>query len=204
MYRVYGGSVYRRRWGVRLVLALVVIAVGGGYWVWRFRGRVFFRQLFVPANSYDTIIEAAAKRHDIDVDLLRSVIWCESRFDANAVGDKGEIGLMQLMVDNGAVAEWANSMGVAIPPRGVLFRPEVNIDIGAWYLARALKRWEKYKHCYELALSQYNAGEGAVRDWVPDSFDGDVVSKITISSTRAYVLAIMDRYKYYASRREAE
>jgi len=167
--------------------------------IWGVRHKRFLRQLLAPENDYDALIAAAARRHDVDPDLLKALVWRESGFDANAVGSHGEVGLTQLRVENGAVAEWASRHGEPVPPRGVLFRPEINLDIGAWYLSRALRHWEGYKNQYELALSEYNAGRKGMSSWVPDSPDGEVVSKITISSTKEYVQSIMERYRYYAS-----
>lgn len=151
----------------------------------------------VDDHRYHTEIAVAARRHGIDPELVRAVVWQESRFDAAAVGKAGEIGLMQIL-PGGAVAEWARVMRCPAPPERQLFRPEVNLEIGCFYLARALRRWEGYRCATELALCQYNAGESRAQRWRPDDPQtADITDRITIGTTREYVKAIMKRYQKY-------
>ncbi|NOY74616.1 MAG: lytic transglycosylase domain-containing protein [Kiritimatiellaeota bacterium] len=145
--------------------------------------------------SYDSMIEDAAERHCVDPALIKAVIWRESRFDPNARGAKGEVGLMQIRPRNGAVEDWAVAYGLESPKVGLLFNPELNLEIGTWYLARALRKWRGYKHSVELALSEYNAGAMGMTAWIPEDPDGEVADRITITSTRRYVRSIMDRYE---------
>ena len=161
-------------------------------------------ELLYKKTNYDTIIQETAQRYCVDPALIKAVIWQESEFKPNARGSKGEIGLMQIRAEQGAAADWAAAHNTIIPSKGLLFRPELNIEIGTWYLAQALRNWEGYKHQYELALSEYNAGRTGMKPWVPDTFDGDVVENITIDSTKEYVKSIMKQYRVYAGRREAE
>ena len=67
-------------------------------------------------------------------------------------------------------------------------------------MAKALRRWEKYKYVKELALCQYNAGGKRANAWKPNSYDGTVVDRIKIASTRAYVKSIMAKYKNYCEK----
>jgi len=164
----------------------------------------YYEPLFFAKTNYSFLIEDVAQRHCIDPSLLKAVIWQESRFQPNIRGKSNEIGLMQIRPEYGAVTDWAKEHKVQIPCEGVLFRPDLNIEIGSWYLSRALKRWSGYKFQYELALSEYNAGLKGMQSWVPKDRDGDVVKHITIPSTKAYIQSIMKRYKYYAERRIAE
>lgn len=154
------------------------------------------RGFFVDESRFDKIIVAAGKRHQVDPGLIKAVISQESVFNSKVVGGAGEIGLMQVLPE-GAVTDWARAHKRKVPHKNFLFDPELNIEIGTWYLKKALLRWKKYKHCIELALCQYNAGESRANRWKPADLNGKVVDRITIKSTKIYVKRIMNKYRDY-------
>ena len=154
------------------------------------------RDFLVDDTLYSREIREAALRHNIPPELVRAVIFQESGFDARARGGKGEIGLMQIM-PSGAVAEWARVCKKTVPDEDQLFQVELNLEIGCWYLGRALRRWNQYDDSIELALIQYNAGEGRAKRWKPDSFKDKVLPRIKLRSTRRYVEQITSRYRNY-------
>jgi soluble lytic murein transglycosylase len=167
-----------------------------------FLGKMTY-EYFSNKNTYDSIIKEAARKYCLDSCFLKAVIWKESKFKQNARGSKGEVGLMQIRPTT-AVREWIDVNHIDIPSEGILFYPRINIEIGAWYLSRAMKRWEKYKHCEELALSQYNAGGKGMSSWIPSDYNGEVIENIRINSTKIYVTDIMEKYHEYAEKRPAE
>jgi soluble lytic murein transglycosylase-like protein len=101
-----------------------------------------------PEVAYETLIQEAAERHDVNPALVRAVIATESAFDATAVSPAGALGLMQLMP---ALAE---ELGVLDP-----FDPRENIMAGTCYLSELLRL---HSGNVPLALASYNAGPGAV------------------------------------------
>ena len=191
--KLRGFNLYKKIEKLRLImLILAFVLMAGAFLFYCLESRGFF----VNDSCYDKFIVAAGRRHNIDPCLIKAVIAQESVFDSKVVGGAGEIGLMQIL-PKGSVADWAKAHKRKVPQTNFLFDPELNIEIGSWYLKKALQRWQKYKHCTELALCQYNAGESRANKWKPDKTDGKVIDRITIKSTKIYVKRIMNKYQDY-------
>ena len=154
------------------------------------------RDWLVNDRLFSEEIRKAAQKHGLDPMLVRSVVFQESRFDPFTRGKHGEYGLMQVL-PNGSVADWARINRKSVPGAAELTDPEINLEIGCWYLARAMKRYKEYRNGTVLALAMYNAGIRRSEKWKPHTKNGDVVSRITIKSTRRYVTQIMKRYHRY-------
>lgn len=100
-----------------------------------------------PDASVNEIVEAAAKKHNVDPLLVHSVIQVESAYNPYAVSRAGAQGLMQL------IPSTARQLGVKNP-----FDPKENIEAGVRYLKQLQETFRDDR----LALAAYNAGEGAV------------------------------------------
>ncbi len=155
---------------------------------------------FISSASHDRSIADAAARHNIDPLLLKALIWRESRFKANSRGSKGEIGLTQIRMET-AGADWSEYFSTPISSEGELFNPQLNIEIGAWYLSKAMKRWRDFEQCEEMALAEYNAGYSRVKKWNSEQTGENFLDKIAFSPTRDYVEAIMEKYETYSNER---
>ncbi|HEY1463269.1 MAG TPA: lytic transglycosylase domain-containing protein [Terriglobales bacterium] len=125
----------------------------------------------LTSTSLNGMVNEAGGRHNIDPDLLLSVIRAESDFKVHAVSPKGAQGLMQLM------PRTANRLGVANA-----FDPGSNVEGGTRYLRELL---EKYNFDLAKALAAYNAGPMRVQQYggVPPYYE-----------TRAYVARIIRDY----------
>lgn len=102
-------------------------------------------------TPYDAVIDAEAKRFNVDAGLVAALIRAESNFEPHAVSRKGARGLMQLMPAT------ARRLDVRRP-----FDPVSNVRGGVRYLRELLDRFENKP---ELVLAAYNAGEGAVESY---------------------------------------
>ena len=146
----------------------------------------------------EPVMIQAAQRNEVPLALLKAVIWKESRFKPNSRGSHGEIGLMQLMPI--AIEQWRQDNKVSkTPSEQELFNPEVNVAIGAWYLAWCGRHWKGYRSQELLQVSEYNAGYRRVStQWKPAKPQAEVpLSAITIKSTRKYTQAVLERRAYY-------
>ena len=156
------------------------------------------QDIFVDDTKFGAEIASAAAKNGLAPDLVKALIYRESRFNPRAVGSAGECGLMQIM-PSGAAKEWATANRVPVPSRAELFNVPLNLEIGCWYLARGMREYSGYRHKTELALARYNAGPRRTREWLPADKDGEVLPLIKLQSTHEYVAKIMARYKKYSA-----
>ncbi len=120
-----------------------------------------------------TLVEEAAKSHDVSPLLVHSVIQVESNYNPYAVSPKGAQGLMQLMPAT------ARRFGVTDS-----FDARQNIEGGVRYLKFLRDTFKDDK----LAIAAYNAGEGAVtkyRDVPPYAETQSYVSKVGAKYSKA-------------------
>jgi len=106
------------------------------------------KQVHAKADQYKDHINKYAKKYNVDVNLVKSVITAESCFKRKALSSAGAQGLMQLIPDT------AERFGVTDS-----YDPKQNIRAGVKYLKFLLDR---YKGDLKKAVAGYNAGEGAV------------------------------------------
>ena len=124
-----------------------------------------------PSNLR-TLLTGAGAVHDIDVELLASVVHAESGGRPTAISRVGAVGLMQLMPGTAAALGVADAL-----------QPDQNVSGGTAYLDQLLRR---YHDNLALALAAYNAGPAAV-----DRFHGVPPFR----ETRAYVARVMNEFK---------
>ena len=117
------------------------------------------------------MLASAGTAHNIDEDLLASVVHAESNGQVRAVSRTGARGLMQLM------PRTATDLGVKDA-----FAPDQNIAGGTAYLDALLTR---YHDNIALAAAAYNAGPAAV-----DRYHGVPPFR----ETRAYVARVIHEF----------
>ena len=116
-----------------------------------------------PDINLERIIEKAARKYDVDADLIRSVIKAESNFDPQATSSKGAMGLMQLM------PETAKDLGVKNA-----YDAQQNVLAGTSYLKSLLDR---YDGKINLALAAYNWGMGNL-ERSPDNLPDETINYV--------------------------
>jgi len=127
------------------------------------------------------VLGRAGREHNLDVDLLASLVKAESGGNTRAVSPAGARGLMQLMP--------ATAAGLGVKDS---FKPEENVRGGSTYLDALLTR---YHENLALALAAYNAGPAAV-----DKYRGIPPYR----ETAAYVARVIHEFNRRVLAREAE
>lgn len=144
---------------------------------------------------YKNHIGQSSKKYDVDPYLIASIIDVESGFNKDAVSPKDARGLMQITDRTG---QWGFEQLEMDGYEGdKLFIPEVNIEIGTWYIKR-LK--QEFGGDLDLVLAAYNGGSGNVAKWLKDkeySNDGKILDKIPFKETENYVRKVNSGYKKY-------
>ncbi|HEY2543554.1 MAG TPA: lytic transglycosylase domain-containing protein [Gaiellaceae bacterium] len=159
----------------RLILATAVIAAALGVFLYLQRTEPpWWARLWFPLK-YASIVRGHATNYRLNPALLAAVIEQESKFNTDAKSSTGAIGLMQL--------EPQTAKGIAIHTGGSrfvvsdLYKPEINVRYGAWYLRHLLDKYGDEK----TALAAYNAGQENVDRWRAKQ------EPIQFPETRAYV-----------------
>ena len=150
-------------------------------------------------HSQDAPILAAARRYGVAPALVKAVVWRESRFNAEARGSKGEIGLMQVLI-NAAGKDWTDAEHCPQLTPENLLNPGTNTLIGAWYLEKLIKRYAGTDNPLPYVLADYNAGRSNVLKWkqgAATTNSAAFIQQIGFPSTRSYVQIVMRRYEHY-------
>jgi soluble lytic murein transglycosylase len=157
-------------------------------------------------HRYDALIAREAAIYRVDPDLVWSIVYEETYFSPWKTGKDGEIGLMQVTPVVGR--EWATETGMhqlerqmASDPQKFLRDPEHNIQIGCWYLEKIHEQFPNLPDAEPRMVAGYNAGPSRAVEWnrvgenAKALSGAEFVNRIDITSTRAYVLSIMERYR---------
>ncbi len=151
---------------------------------------IVFRYAVVP-KKYNNMVLSYSKEYNIESALVYAIIKTESNFDKNAKSSAGAIGLMQLMP---STASWiASEFGEDFKSEN-LYNPEINIKYGCFYLNYLFKKFDNMG----TVICAYNAGEGAVKNWLGEN--GEVEEdKISYRETKNYYKKVLRYYNFYKS-----
>ncbi|HVY68352.1 MAG TPA: lytic transglycosylase domain-containing protein [Verrucomicrobiae bacterium] len=169
---------------------LLVLVIGAVLYVWWWQAR--------KEHRYDAFVREAAARYWADPALVKAMIWRESRFDPQARGRAGELGLMQLREP--AAFEWAEAEHLRPFSHQWMLIPRDNVLAGTWYLQKILKRYARTDNPVPYALADYNAGRAHVLRWTKGpaaTNSAAFLRNMDFPGTREYIASITRRRQHY-------
>jgi soluble lytic murein transglycosylase-like protein len=146
-----------------------------------------------PLAFRDSVSEHAAEA-GFPPDFLQGLMREESALDPLARSPVGALGLTQVMP--ATARQVAKSLGLRGFATSALWKPDVNIRIGSYYLGKMLKQFGHPG----LAAAAYNAGPNAVSRWLTGAkgaFD-EFVEQIPFQETKGYVKRVLRSYAAYS------
>jgi len=105
--------------------------------------------LFPARAAIRALIEKEIATSKLPADIAEAVVFVESRYDSDAIGRMGEIGLMQVKLETAAALGFKGTAAE-------LATPEINIHYGVAHLAKA---WLLAQGDLCRALMRYRAGD---------------------------------------------
>ncbi|MFA5524864.1 MAG: lytic transglycosylase domain-containing protein [Tissierellales bacterium] len=147
-----------------------------------------------PINYKDQIANYSEK-YEVDPFLVAAIIRVESMFNKDALSSKGARGLMQIIPVTGGWA--ADEIGILEFKEELLYDPEINIEIGCWYINKLSVQFD---NDIELVLAAYNGGSGNVVKWLNNSDysdDGKHLRHIPFKETELYLKKVIKSYDIY-------
>ena len=150
-----------------------------------------FQQISYPLK-YQEYVEQYAEEFDIDKYLLYAFIKTESSFEPEAQSSAGAIGLTQITEET---FSWIKLK--LCPKENIVFedlyKPDVSIRFGAYYISRCL---ERYSGSIETAAAAYHSGWGTV-DKLLAQQGTDVLVEFPYAQMNNYVYKINKAYTSY-------
>lgn len=183
--------------GLVLVAAALAAVLGAARWVgplFASGGPDWYTRTVYPLE-YAGAIRDAARRYDLEPSLVAAVVYAESRFDEHARSSQGAVGLMQVLPET--AEQIADESGGVTFTTEDLEDPRINVRYGSYYLRQAL---DAYDGDVRAAVASYNAGMGAVDEWVAAArAEGRKLRPhdIPYPETRAYVKKVLEARRVY-------
>lgn len=112
-------------------------------------------------NVFDSLYAKESSRYGIDSVLLKSLTRQESGFNMRAVSTSNALGLMQMIPPT--AQEVSRKLGLQVSLPDDMFRPEVNIPMGSFYVSQML---DQFQGNVPFALAAYNAGPHRLKTWM--------------------------------------
>ncbi|TCN00986.1 soluble lytic murein transglycosylase [Paenibacillus sp. BK033] len=183
---------FAMRWLVRKRVLLILLI---GFIGVLFLNSNWLARMMYPIE-YKEDIRASASNYGVDPHLIAAIIRTETNYSTGQVSKKGALGLMQIMPDT---ADWIVKQADFnnVTREMLQNRPDVSIEVGAWYLQSLHKQ---FKQNTVAVIAAYNAGPGNVKKWLDSGkWDGklETTDQIPYGETRHYVQRVIYYYNKY-------
>lgn len=156
-----------------------------------------FLKILYPMPYLDYVRKYSV-RYGVPVNLIYGIMRQESLYNPVCYSSAGAIGLMQIIPSTGYYI--ARRTGCYNFNPSMLYKKNININFGSYYLKTLLDRFNNRKY---LAIASYNAGPDAVAYWKNSMLKSYrmllFIELIPISQTRNYVKKVLANYYVYNS-----
>jgi len=145
-------------------------------------------------RAFSDVLEGAALEANVPATLVRAIAREESSFDPAATSPARAYGALQLIVPT--ARSIAKPMGLP-SDAAALKRPEINLRLGARFMAGLLARYSGFAPVLPAA---YNAGPGATERFLRDEPQLALdawVEAIPYRETRRYTRRVLQAYGFY-------
>ncbi len=145
-------------------------------------------------------VEEASLEFAVEPEFVYSIMRQESAFDPHARSHADAFGLLQLIPKAAKYAQermQKRATKVKFNEPEDLYQPEVNIPLGAAFIADTMKR---YNGQLILTAAAYNASEEAIKGWLKTRYRNDpteFIEDIPYEETRTYVKLVLRNYLFY-------
>ena len=150
---------------------------------------------FAFPKGFEEKVKLFSRKYKLDEFLVYSLIREESHFDENAVSVSDARGLMQILPST--ALDVARKAGLLDFETSRLFSPEVNINLGCYYLNWLLGLFDGN---IVVSLAGYNGGPTNARVWHEKNGTLDIdefIEEIPFEQSRNYVKKIIRSYVAY-------
>lgn len=146
-------------------------------------------------KGFEEQVRVFSRKYSLDEFLVYSLIREESHFDKEAVSVSDARGLMQLLPST--ALEAAPKAGLGNFQASQLFSPDINLQLGCYYLSWLL---EIFEGNFAVSVAGYNGGPTRAKTWYEKNGALDIdefIEEIPFEQSRNYTKKIIRSYAAY-------
>lgn len=147
-------------------------------------------------RPFRALVKKASREFGISSELIYSIMRQESAFNPRARSFADAFGLLQMLPE--VAQKQASHANVSYKKPDDLFKPEVNIPVGASFLKKLELQWNNQ---LILTVASYNANDKAIQGWLNTRYNGnslEFIEDIPYEETRGYVKLVIRNLIFYS------